>query len=234
MRPFRPAVPAPSGTVPGARAASGADAATGTGSERPERIGLLGGTFDPPHAGHLAAAIACRDALALDRVLLVVANLPWQKASRRFITPAEDRFAMTAAATAGLEGLEVSRIEIDRGGPSFTVDTVQTLLDEARRAGRPAPQVFLLVGADLVPTLGTWERVDELRELVTLVIVSRPHVRAPEPPRGWRAIPVEGGGVDASSSHIRALLVGGQSVAGLLPDPVIRCIGRRGLYAVGR
>src|SRR6185437_1684705 len=101
---------------------------------RAERIGLLGGTFDPPHAGHLAAALACRDALALDRLLLVVANHPWQKAPQRRISPAEDRLAMVQAAVDGVPGLEVSRMEIDRGGPSYTIETVDALRQDAADA----------------------------------------------------------------------------------------------------
>ncbi|HVX20361.1 MAG TPA: nicotinate-nucleotide adenylyltransferase [Acidimicrobiales bacterium] len=201
---------------------------------RPERIGLLGGTFDPPHAGHLAAAVACRDALTLDRLLLVVANHPWQKAPQRRISPAEDRLAMVQAAVRGIPGLEVSRMEIDRGGPSYTVDTVDALRAEAAAAGRPAPEVFLIVGADLVGSLPTWERVDRLRQLVTLVVVSRPRSPAPPDPAGWQVVHLDGGGVDVSSSEIRALLAGGGAVDGLLPDAVIRCIRRRNMYAVGR
>lgn len=197
------------------------------------RIGLLGGTFDPPHAGHLAAAVRCRDELRLDRLLLVVANHPWQKV--RHVTPAEDRFAMVAAAAAGLDRIEPSRVEIDRGGPSFTVETVEELL---RQAGQPPPEVFLVVGADLVPSLPTWERVGDLQRLVTLVVVSRPH--SPElvtngpPPPGWRVARVEGGDVDVSSSEVRDLLARGAPVDGLVPPGVIRCIRRRDLYAVGR
>src|SRR5271169_3842537 len=92
------------------------------------RIGVLGGTFDPVHVGHLVAAMRAREALGLDRVLLVVANVPWQKAGTRPVTPAEDRFLMVQAAVAGVAGLEASRVEIDRGGPSYTVDTVRELL----------------------------------------------------------------------------------------------------------
>jgi nicotinate-nucleotide adenylyltransferase len=200
----------------------------------PERIGLFGGTFDPPHAGHLDAAARCRDALALDRVLLVVANHPWQKAPRRAVTPAEDRFAMVAAAAEGMPGVEASRLEIDRGGPSYTVETVEELHRRARQAGRPVPDLYVVVGADLVASLPTWERVDDLRRSVTLVVVSRPAGPEPPDPAGWRVVRVDGRGVEVSSSEVRALLAGGRPVDGLVPDPVVRCIRRRELYAVGR
>lgn len=199
---------------------------------RPERIGVLGGTFDPPHEGHLDAARRCRDTLGLDRVLLVVANDPWQKSPQ---TPAEDRFAMVEVAVAGLERVEASRIEIDRGGPSYTVETAEALMAEARRAGRPAPEIYLVVGEDLVGDLDSWKRVDDLRALVILAVVSRPgDRRPPHDPDGWRVVRVEGGGVDVSSSGVRDELDRGADVAGEVPSAVIRCIHRRGLYAVRR
>lgn len=221
--------------MPAADGGAGAGGVAGAPvGDRPERIGLLGGTFDPPHAGHLAAAQQARATLGLDRLLLVVANHPWQKTPQRSITPAEDRFAMVAAAADGLEGIEASRIEIDRGGPSYTVETVEALRQDAGRSGRTAPEVFLLVGADLVDSLPTWERVEDLRRLVTLAVVSRPRSPEPPDPEGWSVVRVPGGEVDVSSSTVRALLAEGRAVAGLVPEAVIRCIRRRDLYAVGR
>ena len=202
--------------------------------QQPERIGLLGGTFDPPHAGHLAAALAARDGLSLDRLLMVVANHPWQKAPQRLISPAEDRLALVEAAAQDIPGVEVSRIEIDRGGPSYTVETVETLRRDARLAGRPEPEIFLIVGADLVESLPTWERVDELRNMVTLAVVSRPRSPRPADPVGWQVVHLDGGGVDVSSSEVRNLIAEDRPVAGLVPDRVIRCIRRRDLYSVSR
>ena len=199
-----------------------------------ERIGLLGGTFDPPHRGHLAAARACRDALSLGRVLLVVANDPWQKSPRRRITPAGQRFEMVAALAAGEPGVEASRMEIDRGGPSYTVDTVAALRAEAAGRGSATPDVFVIVGADLVAGLATWERVEELRRTATLVVVTRPHSPAVVPPVGWRCEVVDGGGVDASSSEIRRRLAAGEPVGEMVPEAVMRCIRQRHLYAVPR
>lgn len=207
----------------------GIDAATA----RPARIGILGGTFDPPHCGHVAAALACREALALDRVLLVVANEPWQKVPQRNVTPAEDRLAMVEAAVMGLEGVEASRMEIDRGGPSYTADTVADVLREADRAGLPRPELYLVVGADLVESLSTWKRVEELRPEVTLAVVSRPGTGLVEPD-GWRAVTVRGDAVDVSSSEVRERLERGGPPDGLVPRAVVRCIRQRGLYAVRR
>lgn len=202
------------------------------GRARPERLGVLGGTFDPPHAGHVAAARACRRELGLDRVLMVVANDPWQKAPRRTVTPAAERLAMVQAAVEGMDGVEASRIELDRGGPSYTVDTVEALRAGAEAAGRPPPDIYVVVGSDLVATLPTWHRVDDLRRLVTLAVVTRPGSDVPPAPPGWRAVTVTGEGVDTSSSHVRELLEQGRPVGGLVPEPVIRCIERRGLYSV--
>ena len=103
---------------------------------RGARIGILGGTFDPVHVGHLVAATWAREALELERVLLVVANVPWQKAGARAVTPAEERFLVVEAAVAGVAGVEASRLEIDRGGASYTADTVDELLAGPDPSGR--------------------------------------------------------------------------------------------------
>src|ERR1700722_12141717 len=132
------------------------------------RIGIFGGTFDPVHVGHLVAATWAREGLGLDRVLLVVANVPWQKAGTRVVTAAEDRFRMVQAAVEGVAGVEASRMEIDRGGPSYTVDTVRELLE-----ADPSTRPYVIVGADVAKELDTWKRVDELRTAVTLVVVER-------------------------------------------------------------
>src|SRR3954447_22668934 len=100
------------------------------GAARPTRLGVLGGTFDPIHVGHLVAAVNVRHALDLDRVLLVVANEPWQKVGDRAVTPAHDRLAMVEAAVGDVDGIEASRIEVVRGGSSYTADTLAQLAEE--------------------------------------------------------------------------------------------------------
>jgi nicotinate-nucleotide adenylyltransferase len=197
--------------------------------EPPARIGIFGGTFDPPHEGHVAAGRAVTERLALDRLLLVVANDPWQKSGQRAVSPAEDRYAMTQALAGEIPGAEASRLEIDRGGPSYSVDTAEEIL--ARAGGRPV-ELYLVVGADLVPELGTWHRHEDLQRLVTLAIVSRPTDAVPAVPPGWRAEWVDGPQVPVSSSEVRALLAAGRPVEGMVPEAVIRCIRRRALYAV--
>jgi nicotinate-nucleotide adenylyltransferase len=194
-----------------------------------ERIGILGGTFDPVHVGHLVAAVAARDTLGLDRCLLVVANEPWQKVDTRAVTPAEARLAVVEAAIDGVQGLEASRIEIDRGGPSYTADTVAAL-----RSGHPGAELFLVVGSDIVPDLGTWRRVEELRESVVLAVVDRAGAPALPDPPGWRVRRVQIPVLDVSSSDLRDRLARGRPVDFLIPDAAIRCIRARGLYALGR
>jgi nicotinate-nucleotide adenylyltransferase len=195
----------------------------------PTRIGIFGGTFDPPHAGHVAAARAVIAQLGLDRLLLVVANDPWQKSGQRVVSPAADRYALVEALVPEIPGAEASRLEIDRGGPSYSVDTAEEILAEA--GGQPV-ELYLVVGADLVPELGSWHRAADLRRLVTLAVVSRPTGPTPAVPPGWRAKLVDGPQVPVSSSEIRELLAEDRPVEGMVPEAVIRCIRRRTLYAV--
>ena len=192
------------------------------------RIGLFGGTFDPIHRGHLEVAEAVREALGIDRMLVVVANEPWQKQDRP-VTPAEDRYAMVAAALVDRTGLEPSRIELDRGGPSYTIDTVHQLL-----ADEPGAQVVVVVGADVGASLDTWRDHQALRELVTLAVVDRPGAPVVDPPSGWRFVHVAVSPVDVSSTDLRARLEAGEPVEDAVPAAVIRCIAERGLYATGR
>jgi nicotinate-nucleotide adenylyltransferase len=198
----------------------------------PIRVGILGGTFDPPHVGHVAAARAVIEQLGLDRLLLVVANDPWQKSGQRPISAAEDRFALTEALAGEILGAEASRLEIDRGGPSYSVDTAEEILAQAGSSGRPV-ELFLVVGSDLVPGLATWHQVTDLQRLVTLAVVSRPTGASPVVDPGWRVEWVDGPRVAVSSSDVRDRLAAGRSVAGMVPEAVIRCIRRHGLYAVG-
>jgi nicotinate-nucleotide adenylyltransferase len=198
-------------------------AATGT------RIGIFGGTFDPVHSAHLEVADAVRRRLGLDRMLLVVANQPWQKEGDRTVTDAEDRFAMVEAAVAGWPGLEPSRMEIDRGGPSYTIDTVRQL-----KRDNPGAELFLVVGSDVAAGLVTWRDEPSLRNEVVLAVVGRPGVPPAPPPPGWRAVAVPVAPADVSSTELRQRLESGLPVDGLGPEAVVRCIRQRGLYATGR
>ena len=188
------------------------------------RIGVFGGTFDPIHVGHLVLAVNVRHTLALDRMLLVVANHPWQKADRD-LTPAEDRFAMVEAAVAAVDGLEPSRIEIERGGTSYSADTLSKLASEDE--GR---ELFLVLGADAAAGLMTWERAEEVRDLATVVVVGRPGIEGDPQLPGWRWTHVPMPLLEISSSDLRARFADGRPVEFLVTDPVLDCIRERGLY----
>lgn len=194
------------------------------------RIGILGGTFDPIHVGHLVAAVNVRHDLGLDRVLLVVANHPWQKVGARPVTPASDRLALVEAAVHGCPGIEASGLEIERGGASYTADTVAEL-----RAAEPGAELYLVVGADVAPMLDTWERVEEVREAVTLVIVNRPGTRVARtgpggPLAGWRVHTSEIPALEISSTDLRERAASGRPLDFLVPPEAIRQIRRRNLY----
>jgi nicotinate-nucleotide adenylyltransferase len=187
-------------------------------------IGVFGGTFDPLHVGHLAAAAAARDALGLDPVLLVVAADPWQKAGG-VVAPAADRLAMVRAAVAGIPALEADGREIERGGPTYTADTVA----ELARA-HPGRELVLVVGSDVAAALDSWERVDEVRSRVTLAVVRRPGAGAAAPPPGWRHRAVEVPLPEVSSREVRDRLAAGRSVEGLVPPAVVDYVRAHGLY----
>lgn len=196
---------------------------------RAVRLGVFGGTFDPVHVGHVVAAAAARHALALDRVLLVVANRPWQKEGERAISPAADRLAMVAAAVQSVEGLEPSALEIERGGPSYTADTVAELA-----AIHPGAELFLVVGADVAADLGTWARADALHDSVTLAVVGRAGTPPALPGPPWRSVAVEMPHLAVSSSDLRQRAVAGRPLDGLVPPGALTELRRRGLYAKGR
>jgi nicotinate-nucleotide adenylyltransferase len=189
------------------------------------RIGVFGGTFDPPHVGHLVTAVNVRHSLGLERVLLVVANRPWQKVGMRPISDALDRLALVEAAVRGVEGLEASSIEIDRGGDSYTADTLAEL-----HALHPGSELLLVLGADAVAGLGTWERADEVRDLASLVVVDRPGAPTATVPDGWRGTRVEVPRLEISSTDLRERVADGRPLEFLLPPAVISCIRDRQLY----
>jgi nicotinate-nucleotide adenylyltransferase len=191
----------------------------------PERIGVFGGTFDPPHAGHVAVAATVRWALHLDRVLLMVANDPWQKRGTRAISEAADRLAMTEMAVAGIEGLEASALEIDRGGATYSIDT----LIELERS-HPGAELYLVVGSDAAAGLDTWERADEVRARCRLVVIERPGSTAAELPAGWTAHRVTVPSLELSSTELRERRALGAPLDGLVPPAVMAVIAERGLY----
>jgi len=192
-------------------------------------LGVLGGTFDPIHVGHLVAAVNVRHALDLDLVLLVVANRPWQKEGTRAVTPAEDRLAMVRAAVGQVPGVEASDLEVVRSGISYTADTLAAL-----HAAEPAADLVLVIGADVAATLHTWERLDEVRARCRLAVVNRPGAPPPRVPGGWRAEVVEIPALEVSSTDLRARVADGRPLDYLVPEAAVREIRRRGLYAPER
>lgn len=177
------------------------------------------------------AAVNVRHALGLDRVLLVVANDPWQKSDRP-LTPARDRLDLVKAAVAGMQGIEASSIEIDRGGPSYTADTLEHLVAES-----PGRRPFLIVGADVAADLATWRRRDVVAGLATLVVVNRlgSPPFAPGPP--WNEDDIERVSIpalDVSSSDLRARVAAGRPLDYLTPRSVIDYVRERGLYRGSR
>jgi nicotinate-nucleotide adenylyltransferase len=197
-------------------------------TRRVERLGILGGTFDPVHVAHLAAAAAARDELGLDRVLVVVARDPWQKRDR-VCAPADARFEMVAAALDGMDGLVASRIELDRPGPTYTIDTVETLRRDA--AGS---DLYLVVGGDVAAGLDSWHRAADLRDAVTVAVVDRDDADAGGPPLGWQTVRVHMPRIDVSSTAIRRRIAAGEPVDGLVPAAAERVLRARGLYTGGQ
>jgi nicotinate-nucleotide adenylyltransferase len=186
----------------------------------------LGGTFDPPHIGHLIVADQVLHALDLDRVLLVPANRPWQKVGSRNITPADKRMAMTRAAVGDAEGLEVSDIEIELGGPSYTTVTLDALSRQF-----PEAEWLVIVGADAAVSLDTWHNTEKLRRQATIVVVNRPGADF-HPPSGWQWELVEIPAVGISGTGLRRRVAMGHSINFLTPAAVIEHIERWNLYRV--
>lgn len=188
-----------------------------------ERIGIFGGTFDPPHVGHVMAAAEARHALGLDRLLVVVAGDPWQK-SGRVVAAATDRLALARAAFAGLDSIEVSAIEVERAGPTFTIDTVEVL-------AAPDRDLFLIVGVDAAARLASWHRADDLATRVTVATIARAGDAVVEL-AGWEVVRVEAPRLDVSSSSIRGRIADGRPIDGQVPIEVCREIRARHLYTL--
>lgn len=205
--------------------------------------GLLGGAFDPVHVGHLRGAMAVRDALDLDQLDLVPAAQSPLKGQT--VVSAADRLAMLRLAIAGVPGLGIDARELDRPGPSFSVDT---LLAVRREAGDKAPLLWIM-GSDILPGLPRWSRWDQLLDLAHVVLLDRPGAEpAPAPVDAWVeahlvtpdwALTHPAGGVvklrqpllDISSSQIRSLLTAGRDPRFLIPDAVMEYIATHDLFA---
>ena len=192
---------------------------------RRRRLGVMGGTFDPIHHGHLVAASEVAARFKLDEVVFVPTGQPWQKSHRR-VSPAEDRYLMTVIATASNPQFSVSRTDIDRGGKTYTIDTLRDL-----RAEHPDADLFFITGADALAQIFTWRNADELFSLAHFIGVTRPgHVLSdPGLPDGGVSL-VEVPALAISSTDCRARVAGGEPVWYLVPDGVVRYINKRRLY----
>lgn len=193
---------------------------------RVTRLGIYGGTFDPVHNAHLLVAGDVRAALALDVVYLVPAGDPWQKRGQ-VVAPPETRARLAAAAVADIDGVEVSRVEIEREGASVTADTLEAL-------GGVGRDLFLILGADAARNMPTWRRLEETRHLATVVVVEREGEHADPPGPGWRWERVRIPRLDISSSMVRERLGAGQPVDGLVPPAALADIRELGLYTAPR
>lgn len=189
------------------------------------RLGVMGGTFDPIHHGHLVAASEVAALFHLDEVVFVPTGQPWQK-SQRAVSPAEDRYLMTVIATASNPQFSVSRIDIDRGGPTYTIDTLRDL-----KAQNDDADLFFITGADALAQILTWRNADELFSLAHFIGVTRPgHVLTDDGlPAGGVSL-VEVPALAISSTDCRARVAEGDPVWYLVPDGVVRYIDKRELY----
>jgi nicotinate-nucleotide adenylyltransferase len=193
------------------------------------RIGLFGGSFDPVHRGHLALAEAALEGVALDQILWIPAGHPWQKSRR--LAPAEDRASMIEIAIAHEPRFRLERIELNRAGPSYTLDTVTEL---QAAASMLRAEWFLLIGQDQYARLSTWHGWRKLVQRVTFAVAARDgQVPTPDPQLAaltHRQLVIPMPAVDVSSTTLRARAAAGQSLAGMVPSAVEGYIASHGLY----
>ncbi len=193
------------------------------------RVGVMGGTFDPIHHGHLVAASEVADMFALDEVIFVPTGQPWQK-RRKVVSPAEDRYLMTVIATASNPRFTVSRVDVDRDGPTYTVDTLRDL--QARLGDKT--DLFFITGADALKKILTWKDAEQLFKLAHFVGVTRPGFRLSQ-----AHLPAESAGsvslvqvpaMAISSTNCRQRVASGQPIWYLVPDGVVQYITKHHLY----
>jgi nicotinate-nucleotide adenylyltransferase len=203
------------------------------------RVGILGGTFDPIHYGHLVVAQQVCEALRLDRVLFIPAALPPHKLDEE-IAPAADRAAMVELAIAANPGFAMSAIELQRAGPSYTVDTLAELVEEAARQ-RVARELYFILSSEALAGLGRWHEPERLLQLARLAVVQRPGAPLPDMAQLGDMLPGGAASVDRvecvdtvplanSSSDVRARAISGRSIRYLVPPAVEAYIRDHRLY----
>ncbi|HEY3609657.1 MAG TPA: nicotinate-nucleotide adenylyltransferase [Pseudonocardiaceae bacterium] len=189
------------------------------------RIGVMGGTFDPVHHGHLVAASEVGSRFELDEVVFVPTGEPWQKTDRQ-VSAAEDRYLMTVIATASNPRFTVSRADIDRDGPTYTIDTLTEM-----HGTYPDAELFFITGADALEQILSWHKVDEMFEYAHFIGVTRPGYRLNgEHLPGGSVTLVEVPAMAISSTGCRDRVAAGEPVWYLVPDGVVQYISKRGLY----
>jgi len=190
---------------------------------RTPRIGVMGGTFDPIHHGHLVAASEVAQSFDLDEVVFVPTGQPWQKSG---VSLGEHRYLMTVIATASNPQFTVSRVDIDRGGPTYTIDTLRDL-----KADRPEAEFFFITGADALAQILSWRDHDELWDLAHFVAVSRPgHVLSTDGLPTDDVSQLEIPALAISSTDCRDRVQRGNPVWYLVPDGVVQYIAKHHLY----
>jgi nicotinate-nucleotide adenylyltransferase len=215
-----------------ARAATRSEPRPEALDDAPLRIGILGGTFDPPHVGHLWLASLAADTMHLDRVIFMPAAQPPHKHGRR-ISPIVDRLLMTRLAITGNDRFELSTLEVGRAGPSYTVDSVEELLRTYDDAA-----LFLIMSADSLAQIDSWHEPDRLLSLVEWVVGPRPGTPTPDPSqlrlRFGDAVDrihlVDGPSLDVSATEVRKRVAAGRTIRYLVPQAVEELIAERGLY----
>ncbi|HET7173842.1 MAG TPA: nicotinate-nucleotide adenylyltransferase [Nocardioidaceae bacterium] len=195
---------------------------------RTRRVGVMGGTFDPIHHGHLVAASEVQSWFELDEVVFVPTGEPWQKADRE-VSPAEDRYLMTVIATASNPRFSVSRVDIDRGGPTYTIDTLRDL-----HAAHPDAELYFITGTDALAQILTWHDADSVFALAHFVGCTRPGTAVDEAATlglpSERVTVIEVPALAISSTECRERARKGEPVWYLVPDGVVQYISKRSLY----
>ena len=188
-----------------------------------KRIGILGGTFNPIHIGHLTIAQMVHEQLNLDKVIFVPSNLPPHKSSYN-VASSRDRYHMVSLAIKDNPHFEISDFEIKRKGKSFTIETVGYF----HNLYSAKTKLFFIIGNDLLPTLGTWKRIDEILKIASFVSVNRPGFKERKSKIKVKTISVPG--LQTSSSYVRTRITAGRTVKYLVPDNVLTYISGKKLY----